>query len=503
MIKNSSTPKDAAAIILLSNNQKKVLWARRNPKLKFLGGFHGFTGGKVDESDSKTKVRNCEDKEIAKSIACAARETFEEIGILLVRNGDKLTKGQRVSLHDDLISGRSTFAEILDFWGLWIDAEDFLYTGFWTTPEFSPIRFKTRFFLAVCPPKQEPYQAITEMQEIEFIDAEKAVKKWARSEVLIAPPVLISLRALAKNKDVQLSSIVEKLKEKSNKAKGHLDYIELNSRVICMPLRTETLPPATHTNCFIVGKKEFVIIDAATPFEEEQRKLFALIDEFIEKGNKCKEIIVSHLHPDHFGGETALKNYLKQKHNLDVPIAAHEITAESLNGKIKIDRFIEDKKSYKLQEKNNEAFELKALYTPGHARGHLCFYDEELGFLLSSDNVVGQGTVVIAPPEGNMTDYLNSLEQMKNLPNLNFLCGSHGSAIYNAKGRIKKYIKHRLEREEQVLQAIRQGAKNPKEIVEKIYTELNPKLFPLAEKSVEAHLEKLDAEDRISLSAQN
>ena len=131
-------PKDASAIILLNSEADKVLWAQRNPSLKFLGGYHAFPGGKLESSDEKIRLKNCEDFQIAKFIVCAARETFEEIGVLLVRNGDKLTVGQRASLHDDLISGRMSFAEILELWGLWIDAADFFYTGFWTTPMFSP-----------------------------------------------------------------------------------------------------------------------------------------------------------------------------------------------------------------------------------------------------------------------------------------------------------------------------------------------------------------------------
>ena len=102
----------------------KVLLAQRNPKLSFLGGWHAFSGGKLDQGDAEITVKNCQDIELERFIVCAVRELFEEIGVLIVRNGDKLTKGQRASLHDDLISGRSSFKEILDHWGLWIDAEE-------------------------------------------------------------------------------------------------------------------------------------------------------------------------------------------------------------------------------------------------------------------------------------------------------------------------------------------------------------------------------------------
>jgi glyoxylase-like metal-dependent hydrolase (beta-lactamase superfamily II)/8-oxo-dGTP pyrophosphatase MutT (NUDIX family) len=486
-----SIPKDASAIILIKND--KVLLAQRNPKLSFLGGWHAFSGGKLDKTDSDIEIKNCQDIDLQRFIVCAVRELFEELGILLVRGGDKLTKGQRASLQDDLVSGRSTFKEILDDWNLWIDAEDFQYTGFWTTPHFSPVRFKTRFFMANCPPKQEPYEAIGEMQNIEFATPTDALNRWKKSEIIISPPVLITLQELAESRVESQESRAKNLLEKSENCDGVIDYLEVNSRTIIFPLKTPTLPPATHTNCFIVGKKEFIVIDAASAEVEEQAKLHKLIDELIERGGSCKEIIVSHLHNDHHGGEIALQNHLKIK-GFDVPISTHKLTAEKLSH-IKFDKFIEDGDVYNLPNENGEVFSLQTLHTRGHAQGLLSFYDEEFGFLISTDNVVGTGTVAIIPPEGNMIDYFATLNRLKNLPNLRFLCGSHGSAIYDAKGKIEEYISHRLEREKQVLQLLSEGIQTPVEIVEKLYVGLNPDLIRLAIKSVEAHLEKIEAEN--------
>jgi glyoxylase-like metal-dependent hydrolase (beta-lactamase superfamily II)/8-oxo-dGTP pyrophosphatase MutT (NUDIX family) len=504
-----STPRDASAVILLNQDLTDVVWAQRNPKLAFLGGWHAFPGGKVEKSDAEIDVKNCADAEHARLIVAAARECFEETGVLLARGGEKLTRGQRVSLHDDLTSGRSDFKEILADWNLWIDAADFFYTGFWTTPQFSPVRFKTRFFIAVCPPKQTPYAAITELQNVEFIAPKRALERWANSEVIISPPVLISLKELGNSKFkiqnsksspsiLNLEPVILNLLKNSQKLDGEIHHIEFNPRIICFPLKTATLPPATHTNCFVVGKREFVVIDAASKDESEQQKLFELIDSFVEKGFKCKAIIVSHLHKDHFGGEVALQKHLREKFGLEIPLAAHKITAESLRDDVEIEKFIADEEVFRLKDDAGETFELKALHMPGHARGHLCFYDEEKGFLLSSDNVVGLGTVVIAPPEGDMSDYLASLERMKNLPNLRFLCGSHGAAVFDARGKIEEYIAHRLERERQILEAFRNGAKTPAEIAKIVYENLNPMLFLLAQKSVEAHLEKLERDGKIS-----
>lgn len=486
-------PRDAAAILIVSDGE--VLWARRNPAIKFLGGFHAFPGGKTDSNDHCIEVKNCIDSELSANIACAVREVFEEVGVLLTRGGDKLTKGQRASLHDDLISGRSSFAEILEQWGLWIDADDFIYTGFWTTPQFSPVRFKTRFFIAQHPRKQVPYAAISELEKIEFIAPEAALERWRRSEVLITPPVLIHLQELARDGEIGQNS-AERLRILSRQTDGNIDYIELNPRTTCFPLRTKTLPPATHTNCFIVGSRRFVVIDAATPFEDEQQKLFELVDRLIVNGGECFAIVVSHLHNDHFGGEAALQRHLSDKFAIDVPIAGHRITAEDLSGKVAFQRFLSDGEILYLADADGLPFELDILHTPGHARGHLAFYDRELGFLLPSDNVVGTGTVVIAPPQGDMAAYLESLHRMRDLPGLRFLAGSHGAAVFDARGRIDQYIRHRLSRETQIAAILDSGIVEPESIARVVYPDLAPELFRLAIASVSAHLAKINDDRR-------
>lgn len=514
-----AVPKDASAVILLRENSDEVFLAQRNPKIPFLGGFHAFPGGKVDAEDSNINIQNGADENLKKFIVAAARETFEEVGVLLARGGARITKGQRASLHDDLISGRFSFAEILENWGLWIDAEDFCYTGFWTTPKFSPVRFKTLFFLARCPRKQEP-KVFGEFVAGEFIAPNDALRLWTKSEILISPPVLLTLQTFSEietpgranaektpeenappfenpdsfNSSTPVRLCVEKLLERSQISDGTIRHIKFHPFITCFPVRTETLPPATHTNCFIVGENEFVVIDPASPFAEEQNALHAHIDSLIADGKKIKLLILSHLHRDHVSGANALQNHLRGKHGLRVPISAHELTAESLRGNIAVEKFIEDDEVISLKISGAETLALRALHTPGHARGHLCFYDERRGFLLSGDNVIGTNSVLIAPPEGDMSDYFRSLERMKNLPGLRFLCGSHGAAIFDARGKIESCIEHRLKRERKIIEAVESGAKTPSEIVEKVYTDVSSELWSLAEKSVEAHLEKIERE---------
>jgi endoribonuclease LACTB2 len=489
-----ATPKDAAAVILLRAGtdvaNPEVFWVRRSERMAFLGGFHAFPGGQRDVSDAETRVENCWAAEAAAMISCAARELFEELGVLLARGAETLTKGQRASLLDDLESKRMTFPALLGHYGLYLDASDFTFVGRWVTPPFSPRRFDTWFFLARCPLKQEPHvTGDAELDSGQWTTVKEAVGRWQRSEVLTVPPVLHALRTLT-------AGITDDLRERFlsvPQAHGEsVRRIEFRPGFICFPVRTPTKPPATHTNCYIVGSREVVIIDPASPYEEEQEALAATVDDLLREGRTIREIILTHLHPDHIGGVHALLRHLEG----NVRVAAHRLTAEALDGSIPIDRLIEDEELIELP--GEPALALRAMHTPGHARGHLCFYEERTGALITGDNIVGLGSVLIDPPEGDMRDYLRSLERLRSLPHLTVLFGAHGPAIGSPRAKIEEYIHHRLEREAKILAAVREGARTAAEIVERVYTDVHPKAHAMARRAVLAHLEKLEADHLVA-----
>src|SRR5438132_8085286 len=156
------------------------------------------------------------------------------------------------------------------------------------------------------------------------------------------------------------------------------------------------------------------------------------------EGKSVREIALTHVHPDHRAGATALSDHLQRKHRKRVPVAAHRLTAQSLRNQLPVDRFIEDSDVLALD--GEPSIRLRALYTPGHARGHLCFHDERTGALISGDNIVGFGSVLIDPPEGNMRDYLDSLKRMRELTKLTVLFGVHGPACSNSYKKIYETI---------------------------------------------------------------
>jgi endoribonuclease LACTB2 len=480
------TPRDAAAVILYDQN-RSIYLVRRSEKLTFLGGFHAFAGGQREKDDENIEVSSSKDRLHATMMACAARELFEEIGVLLARGAERLTKGQRESLRDDLISKRMTFSELLSHYDLTLHAEDFNYAGRWLTPPFSPVRFNTWFFLASCPQKQRPVICTGELEQGEWIRPADALRLWLDSKIVIAPPTLHALRTMARGFGPDLPQRLESVPE----AQGQPPRaIEFHPGFVCFPLETPTRPPSTHTNCYIIGNRELVVIDPGSPYRQEQEELNSYLDQQLSLGKRVKEILITHLHPDHIGGVEALRSHLR-----NVPVAAHSLTASAID--IRIDRFVEENELISL--KGDPEISLRAMHTPGHARGHLCFYSEPTGSLITGDNIIGIGTVLIDPPEGNMRDYLNSLERLRSLPKLSVLLGGHGPAMANPKLKIEEYIKHRLQREQQIIDCLDGKGMNVADIVSVVYKDIRPEALDMAARSTIAHLEKLSAEERVEV----
>ena len=392
----SPSPKDAAAVILLrpntDPNNPEVFWVKRSTKLVFLGGYRAFPGGQREADDSEVSVANCADSEQAAMISCAARELFEEVGVLLARGSEALTVGQRISLLDDLESKRMSWPEMLRHYGLQLDMDDFAFVGRWVTPPFAPRRFDTWFFLAACPAKQEPrITADSELERGDWIAAGEGYSTWQRSEIIVVPPVLHALNTLAGG---LTDDLVERFLSVPEARREPTRRIEFHPNYLCFPVRTPTRPPATHTNCYLIyTSREILVIDPGSPYEDEQQALAACVDNLIDGRRTVREIVLTHVHPDHIAGVNVLNDHLEERHGRRVLVAAHRLTGESLKGQVSVDRFIGDEDTIALE--GEPSIKLRALYTPGHARGHLCFHDERTGALISGDNVVGFGSVLI------------------------------------------------------------------------------------------------------------
>jgi glyoxylase-like metal-dependent hydrolase (beta-lactamase superfamily II) len=234
------------------------------------------------------------------------------------------------------------------------------------------------------------------------------------------------------------------------------------------------------TNQYVVGKENVIVIDVALSADSN---LDGIIEQVEAMGaKKIEKILLTHIHSDHCGGALALRK------RCGAQLGIHRSRRGYLGGE---DFQYDDNERISFGEG-----ELHVLHTPGHESGHCCFYESGDKVLFSGDNILGYGTAVIHPPDGNMTDYLASLERLLGF-DISLILPGHGPLIGKPEAKIREYIKHRLEREQQVLAALRGGRNSIGDITQLIYVDVSPALQRVAEFSVQAHLEKLMREGRV------
>lgn len=221
------------------------------------------------------------------------------------------------------------------------------------------------------------------------------------------------------------------------------------------------------TNTYLVGIGDVSVID---PGPDEPRHLDAILEALGRE--RVARILVTHAHPDHAPGAAALCQ------RTGAPVLAYPRTLRDGDllaaGGATID----------------------VLHTPGHAADHLCFLLREEQALFSGDLIISGSTVVIAPPDGDMAAYLRALDGLRGL-RLARIYPGHGEVSDDPGRVIEEYIAHRMMRERQILDALRDGPARIPGLVSRIYTEVPQVLHRLAAQSVYAHLLKLKAEGRV------
>jgi glyoxylase-like metal-dependent hydrolase (beta-lactamase superfamily II) len=234
------------------------------------------------------------------------------------------------------------------------------------------------------------------------------------------------------------------------------------------------------TNQYVVGKDAGLVIDVAL---SAVSNMDGIIEQAEAMGvKKIEKILLTHIHSDHCAGALALRKRCGAK------LGIHRSRKGYLGGE-----------DFQYDDNDRISFgggELHVLHTPGHESGHCCFYESDDKVLFSGDNILGYGTAVIHPPDGNMTDYMQTLERLLGF-DISLILPGHGPLVGKPEAKIREYIKHRIEREQQVLAALRAGRGTIGDITQMIYLDVSSALQRVAEFSVQAHLEKLMREGRV------
>lgn len=234
------------------------------------------------------------------------------------------------------------------------------------------------------------------------------------------------------------------------------------------------------TNTYLLGKNEIAVIDPGPAIDAHT--------ELIRKSapGRIKWVLVTHTHPDHSPAAAALAETTgAERLGRNAPDGPHQDKTFSA------DRVLQNGDILETSE-----FKLEVIHTPGHASNHLCYLHDKLGWLFTGDHIINGSTVVIDPPDGNMSDYLDSLESLMD-KFLATIAPGHGELLDNPYEAIDWIIEHRLEREAMVLAAVEQHPRSTAaDLVAHAYSDVHQRLYGVAERSLLAHLLKLEREQR-------
>ena len=236
------------------------------------------------------------------------------------------------------------------------------------------------------------------------------------------------------------------------------------------------------TNTYLFGAREIAVVDPGPALSEH---IDAIID---NASGPVRWILATHTHPDHSPGAALLAAATgAEVLGRPAPDGPHQ------DATFAPDRVLADGDALETAE-----FRLEAVHTPGHASNHLCYLHAATNWLVTGDHVIDGSTVVIDPPDGDMKAYIESLERLQGL-GVSALLPGHGDRIDDPERVIDWIIAHRLEREAKVLDAV---VANPElatpGLVPHVYRDVPPALYGLAERSLLAHLLKLEAEQRVA-----
>lgn len=530
-------PTRAAATVLLllrdSAQGLEVLMTRRAMSASFAPGAYVFPGGGIDAADAlahrqSTRRASQSDLHLTQAIA-AIRESFEELGVLLARHAD----GRYASTADIAALDRKTplaaqCQNFADGRGLTLAGDQVFVLAHWVTDRDLPRRFDVPFLVARMPEGQSPVADEAEQFDPVWVRPTEALTRHQAGDFFMIFPTLRTLERLQHYRCVdavlQACALSEEPLWTSCPRAGllagqparfmetdapygelaltcpdgqilhSLDWQSERPVALLKNVRRLTAPnpgmmTGPGTNSYLVGDADsgYIVIDPGPADAGHIQRLHAATD------GRIQAIVCTHSHPDHSPAARPLQALCTRA----PPVLglASAATARP-DAKFTPDRSLLNKELLTLDGQGLQ-HTLKVIFTPGHAANHLCLALLEDGLLFSGDHILNGSTTVINPPDGQMTAYLDSLDVLSaacDAHQIDFILPAHGHVLGGAKQAIAQLKAHRLMREAKVVAAMKahpQGTLN--DWLERVYDDTDPRLWPVALRSLQAHVERIHA----------
>ena len=527
-------PRPAATVLLLRDGPQglEVLMTRRSLSASFTPGAYVFPGGAIDAEDSQAgdvapRRLGQTDAVLTESVA-ALRESFEEVGLLLARQAD----GTPVSAEQAAqLDRKAALLPQLRAKG-WQLGTDQVYTlARWVTDRDMPKRFDVGFFVAPAPQGHTATADEQEQFDPVWVSPADALKRHSAGSFSMIFPTIRTLQRLAAFPTAQAvfdacaseqplwvchprggqrKGQVDRFME-SDSPYGelalacpdgqthhsldwqHEEAVALTQGVRRLTVGNAGMMTGPGTNTYLIGRPEtgYIVVDPGPDDTAHLQRLVAAT------GGDIRYILCTHSHLDHSPGAAPLQALCTPRP--PVMGMASAATANPIHPPFRPDRELADGELVSLQGEAADGsaltYTVEAVFTPGHAANHLCFVLREDGLLISGDHVLNGSTTVVSPPDGDMDDYLDSLDKLAaqcERWQIDFILPAHGYVLGSAKGAITHLKAHRLAREAKVaaaMQALPEGS--IADWVAHAYQDTPEALWPVAQRSLQAHVNRI------------
>jgi recombination protein RecT len=542
--RTAAAVRPAATVLLLRDGPKglEVLMTRRSATASFAPGAYVFPGGGIDAADAQAHLHarrraTQSDLHLTQAIA-AIRESFEELGILLARHANgQMANAADIAALDRATSGEP-FATQCAARGLTLAADEVFVLAHWITDRDLPRRFDVPFLVARMPDAQTPVADEKEQFEPVWVRPADALSRHEAGDFFIIFPTIRTLERLQHYATVDsvlaacaseqpwftscpragwlAGQEVRYMEHESpfgelaltcpdGQIAHHLDWQSDQPVLLLKNVQRLTAPnpgvmTGPGTNSYLVGDPDtgYAAIDPGPTDPEHLDRLWRAA------GGNIRYIVCTHSHPDHSPGAAPLQALCAQHGHTPPVLGLSSQPTARAHSSFTPDRELTDGELLVLQG-NGTTHTLRVVHTPGHAANHLCLVLEEDGLLFSGDHVLNGSTTVIDPPDGNMADYLNSLDKLLaacEQDRIEFILPAHGYVLGNlwdeahdARACITHLKNHRLTREAKILGVMQKHPNGSMDDwVQLAYDDVPPRLWPVAMRSLMAHVERIRSE---------